>query len=350
MGGVRAREGARTGRVRGPVATSETSAERCGIIGASLSPILQSLTLGPLIRSLRPTNSYCPAAPKAWEEGDQRKTRPRLFRAHKWSSIEQMNDKDVYRWYRPIRAPMSLESYKRLPRHSSYKLEYWDGQLRISPRWRSHGFFLELKPPEACPPVDAPPTASIRPLVADDWERFPEVLAAAFWDSPPLGMLGYRRRLWAARDWLCSTRDGGEGTLFEPACVVAVEPEDENKVLGALLITLMAEAARSWYARFRAAVEPATAGPRGGPGAVADELDLRQTRLLRQGGGDGPPGVGSANAVELGLPRTGVGNPFWQCREPGVALAQRVSPAAAFRFYRADQVEGPRSPRRVIIS
>ncbi len=116
---------------------------------------------------------------------------------------------------------MPFESYERLPRHPSYKLEYWNGQLRISPRWRSHSFFLELQPPEAYPQVDDLRMASIRPLAAGDWETLPEVLAAAFRDAPPLGMLGYRRRVCAARDWLLSTRDGGEGPLVEPACVVA---------------------------------------------------------------------------------------------------------------------------------
>jgi len=151
---------------------------------------------------------------------------------------------------------MPFESYERLPRHPSYKLEYWDGQLRISPRWRSHSFFLELRPPEACPRVDDRDIASIRPLVAGDWEILPEVLAAAFRDAPPLGMLGQRRRVCAARDWLLSTRDGGEGPLVEPACVVAVDAEDDNKLLGALLVTLMIGRERSWYASLRAAVSP----------------------------------------------------------------------------------------------
>ncbi len=151
---------------------------------------------------------------------------------------------------------MPVESYERLPRHPSYKLEYWDGQLRISPRWRSHSFFLELRPPEECPRVDDLDVASIRPLAASDWEKLPEVLAAAFRDAPPLGMLGRRRRLCAARDWLLSTRDGGEGPLVGPACVVAVDAEDDNKLLGALLVTLMKGSVRSWYARLRIAVEP----------------------------------------------------------------------------------------------
>jgi len=93
-------------------------------------------------------------------------------------------------------------------------------------------------------------------LVAGDWEILPEVLAAAFRDAPPLGMLGQRRRVCAARDWLLSTRDGGEGPLVEPACVVAVDAEDDNKLLGALLVTLMIGRERSWYASLRAAVSP----------------------------------------------------------------------------------------------
>jgi hypothetical protein len=144
---------------------------------------------------------------------------------------------------------MLFESYMRLPRHPSYKFEYWDSQLRISPRWRSHRFFLELQPPEECPRIDELSEAAIRPLAAGDWEMLPEVLAAAFRDSPPLGMLGDRRRVWAARDWLRSTREGGEGPLLEPACVVAVDREDESIVLGALLVTLIVDRERSVVAR-----------------------------------------------------------------------------------------------------
>jgi GNAT superfamily N-acetyltransferase len=135
-------------------------------------------------------------------------------------------------------------------------LEYWDGQLRISPRWRSHSFFLQLQPPETCPRDEDLDIASIRPLLAGDWEVFPEVLADAFRDAPPLGMLGYRRRVCAARDWLLSTRDGGEGPLVEPACAVAVDAKDDKTVLGALLVTLMIGSERSWYASLRAAVLP----------------------------------------------------------------------------------------------
>lgn len=210
----------------------------------------------PAMRSPTLSNPYCPAPWEAWEGRVRGKERARLFRPRNWSSIEKMSDKDVYRWYRPIRAPMSFESYERLPRHPSYKMEYWDGQLRISPRWRSHSFFLELQPPEGYPRVDAPRITSIRPLIAGDWDRLPEILAAAFRDAPPLGMLGYRRRVWAARDWLCSTRDGGEGALVQPACVVAADPEDDKNVMGALLVTVMDESARSWYASLRAAVDP----------------------------------------------------------------------------------------------
>jgi hypothetical protein len=167
-----------------------------------------------------------------------------------------MNKKDIYRWFRPVRAPMSFESYVRLPRHPAYKLEYWDGQLRISPRWRSHGMFLELRPPEKCDRVDEPQFASIRPLASGDWDVLPEVLARAFEDIPPLGMLGYRRRVWAACDWLRSTRDGDEGPLVEQACMVAMDREDNSHVLGALVVTLMIGSTRSWYSRRRLAVSP----------------------------------------------------------------------------------------------
>jgi GNAT superfamily N-acetyltransferase len=168
-----------------------------------------------------------------------------------------MKSKDVYRWFRSVRAPMSFESYTRLPRHPSYKLEYWDGQLRITPRWQSHAMFLSLRPPAAVV-RDDDGIATIRPLVNSDWDALPEVLAYAFADTPPLGMLGPRRRRLAARDWLWSTRDGteGDGPPVEQACVVAVDRSDNTRVLGALIVTLMAGWTRSWYSRRRRAVSP----------------------------------------------------------------------------------------------
>jgi GNAT superfamily N-acetyltransferase len=116
--------------------------------------------------------------------------------------------------------------------------------------------FRELRPPEVCAPSDDPGIASIRLLDSSDWDKLPEVLAWAFRDAPPLGMLGSRRRAWAACDWLSSTRDGGEGPLVEPACVVAVDGKDSSRVLGALLVTLMVGSTRSWYAELRRAVPP----------------------------------------------------------------------------------------------
>jgi GNAT superfamily N-acetyltransferase len=182
---------------------------------------------------------------------------------------------------------MLFESYMRLPRHPSYKFEYWDSQLRISPRWRSHRFFLELQPPEECPRIDELSEAAIRPLAAGDWEMLPEVLAAAFRDSPPLGMLGDRRRVWAARDWLRSTREGGEGPLLEPACVVAVDREDESIVLGALLVTLIVDSERSWYASLRAAVGPP-------PPQMAEGHEQAQVSWVFVKPGASRRGIGSA--------------------------------------------------------
>jgi GNAT superfamily N-acetyltransferase len=197
-----------------------------------------------------------------------------------------MSDKDAYRWYRHIRAPMSFESYDRLPRHPSYKFEYWDGQLRISPRWRSHRFFLELKAPEECEKGDEGRIATIRPLAAADWEKLPEVLAAAFRDSPPLGMLGYKRRVWAARDWLRSTRDGSEGPLVEPACMVAIDPTDDSVLFGALVVTLITGRDRSWYAELRAAVGP--------PPDLAEGREQAQISWIFVRNGASRRGVGSA--------------------------------------------------------
>lgn len=167
-----------------------------------------------------------------------------------------MRGRDSLRWFGSLRAPMSIASFRRLPRHAAYKFEYWDGQLRISPRWQSHGFFLGLRPPGGAPVVDPPEGVRVRLLAADDWDTLPEVLAVAFADAPPLGMLGVRRRLWAACGWLRETREGDEGLLVEPACIVAADRDDPRRVVGALIVTLMPDLARALYQGRRCAVSP----------------------------------------------------------------------------------------------
>ncbi len=156
---------------------------------------------------------------------------------------------------------MSFGSYMRLPRHPAYKFEYWDGQLRITPRWNSHAMFLALRAPSPEEVGnDGEGLAAIRPLTGGDWDVLPEVLARAFADVPPLGVLSSRRRIWAARDWLWSTRDGDEGALVEPACVVAVDRNESARMLGALIVTQMAGFTRTWYVGRRLA-EPSPPPP-----------------------------------------------------------------------------------------
>jgi GNAT superfamily N-acetyltransferase len=125
--------------------------------------------------------------------------------------------------------------------------------------------FLELRLPNGCIRGDNLCIASTRTLVNSDWDVLPEVLADAFEDTPPLGMLGYRRRLCAARDWLWSTRDGSEGSLIDTACIIAVDREDNAQVMGALVVTLMMDAVRSSYSAQRLALPPYVAEGRGQP-------------------------------------------------------------------------------------
>jgi GNAT superfamily N-acetyltransferase len=165
-------------------------------------------------------------------------------------------DEGIDRWFRPVRVAMSFDSFERLPWHPAYKFEYWEGQLRISPRWQSHSVFLELTPPETRLSVNDLGLVTIRPLISSDWEALSEPLSEAFEDIPPLGMLGSRRRFWAARDWLQSTREGSEGPPIESACVVAVDREDSTALVGALLVTLMTGWARSMYSGQRLRVLP----------------------------------------------------------------------------------------------
>jgi GNAT superfamily N-acetyltransferase len=66
-----------------------------------------------------------------------------------------MSDERVYRWYRPVRAPMSFESYERLPRHPSKKPDLLAGALLITLLvGEERSWYAELRAAVSPPPPD----------------------------------------------------------------------------------------------------------------------------------------------------------------------------------------------------
>jgi GNAT superfamily N-acetyltransferase len=146
----------------------------------------------------------------------------------------------VDRWFFELELSISFDQFVKLPANPAYKYEYLDGKAWLTPRPKECHALLELqswKGDELASAVTREPV-SLRRLEAADWERLDTLFAGAFRRVQPFASLSDEQRLQAARDCLRFTRDGGDGPLIEPACLFAVDQED-NHLRGAILVTLM---------------------------------------------------------------------------------------------------------------
>ena len=131
-----------------------------------------------------------------------------------------------------LRLPLALDEFHSLPRNAAYRYELVEGEAWISPRPKYYHARLGLA---GFTPAHAAPVA-VRPLRADDWPRLVELFMAAFAAQQPFAGAGGRLRE-AAEASLAQTRDGGDGPLIGPACLVA---EDAGgHAVGAALVTLV---------------------------------------------------------------------------------------------------------------
>ncbi|HEY6156895.1 MAG TPA: GNAT family N-acetyltransferase [Gemmatimonadales bacterium] len=142
-------------------------------------------------------------------------------------------------WLRSLELPIAFSEFERLPRHPAYKYEYFDGRAVLTPRPRYARALLDLT--AFSPPATAASLAGahLRPMEPADWNRLPELLAAAFHNVAPLVTLEPTVRLTVARECVEHTRAGGDGALVDPACCVAVETRGADCVVGAIVITLI---------------------------------------------------------------------------------------------------------------
>jgi GNAT superfamily N-acetyltransferase len=145
------------------------------------------------------------------------------------------------RWFSVIRLPLSRRQFHRLPRNPAYKYEYLDRAAWLSPRPKFYNARLVLRPA-----ADGPPPAMdvgrrwvrFRLLEERDWPRLSRLFAGSFDRVQPFASLSDRRRLEAARACLKSTRDGRDGPIIRPACLVACDQKDGHPV-GAIVVTLV---------------------------------------------------------------------------------------------------------------
>jgi hypothetical protein len=170
-----------------------------------------------------------------------------------------MGEHPFYRFYRHVTFPLERKLYHRMPRHPSFKHEYWDGALHWTPRPHTCEASLDLgawRPP----PADERMTAlssdiRVRRLAESDWAFLPRVFCSAFAAWPPLSQWDGPAPRRASRCLMEWTRRGRDGPLIAEACVVAHSSEggeeEAESLVGAALITQQRPA---W--RFRGNAEP----------------------------------------------------------------------------------------------
>jgi hypothetical protein len=140
--------------------------------------------------------------------------------------------------FHPIKLPLTLAQFRRLPRNAAYKYEYLGDEAWLTPRPRWFHALLTLEPVAVPQPVDAGEDVLLRPLRPDDWDDLPGLFAASFRTVQPYGSLDEEGRRQAAREAIEQTRSGGDGPLIERACFVAVTEGGKHRC-GAILVTLM---------------------------------------------------------------------------------------------------------------
>jgi hypothetical protein len=164
--------------------------------------------------------------------------------------MARMGEHPFYRFYRRVTFPLERKLFHRMPRHPSFKHEYWDGALHWTPRPHTCEVLLDLDPWQP-PPVDerlsaGEPLTRVRRLAESDWPLLPKVFCLAFASWPPLSQWEGPAPLRASRCLMEWTRRGRDGPLIPEGCVVAYETEEDGaeSLVGAALIT--ERPARRW--------------------------------------------------------------------------------------------------------
>jgi hypothetical protein len=157
-------------------------------------------------------------------------------------------DNPFYRFFRPVSFLLEHRLWRKMPRHPSFKHEYWDGKLHWTPRPNTCDIYLDLaqwKPP--------PPSAfraprredlTVRQMQEEDWPKLPRTFCAAAIQHPPLSQWDGPAPLRASRCIIQWARDGKDGPLVPSACLVATGAEplaskSKEFFRGATIVTLV---------------------------------------------------------------------------------------------------------------
>lgn len=134
------------------------------------------------------------------------------------------------------RLKMTMRQFHGMPRHPSYRYEYFDGTTHVSPRIRSQTLLLKLGPAR-CNDVEPPMDVDIRPLAPSDWRSLPPLFCAAFGDHPPYCDIPRTKALAAAEEAMRQTRQGHHGVLVPGASFVARDLK--IGAVGLVMVTLV---------------------------------------------------------------------------------------------------------------
>ena len=216
-------------------------------------------------------------------------------------------------WFSTIELPLTWQQFWQLPQNPAYKYEYFDGRAWLSPRPKTYHAVLDLR--TFARPIAGMATDDklvIRPLQDADWQRLPELFAAAFHRVQPFASLTDDDRLEAAEDCLGHTRECGEGPLVGEACLVAARAADDALGRGE---PDHPSARRSHRARARPA---------------APDVDLRQPVACTPGRWHGAAGYGRPGLAAAWICGVGQHVPVGQRVEHALALAGGLqTPGAA---------------------
>jgi len=161
-----------------------------------------------------------------------------------------MAEHHFYRFFRRVSFPLPMELWRKMPRHPSFKHEYWDGKLHWTPRPKTCEVYLELDRWQPPPPGEYSfpherKEITIRKLQEQDWQSLPRVFCMAASQWPPLSQWDSPAPRRAAKIIIEWARQGKDGPLVSEACFVGLARDrlrenEEASITGAAIVTLMA--------------------------------------------------------------------------------------------------------------
>src|SRR4051794_2468927 len=128
-----------------------------------------------------------------------------------------MAENPYYRFFRRLHFPMPIRMFDKLPRIPSYKNEYWDGEVRLTPRPNTCNVYLDIDtwtgPPEPDEDLLRKGEIDVRPLQDEDWPHLPKVYHGSFADQQPLCAWNHHAAARASRCIIEWTRLGRDGPI-----------------------------------------------------------------------------------------------------------------------------------------